>query len=94
MNKILWWQKKKKLSDKKLEGVGPVDNRPSLNKLLHVEKKKCDTCHLTRDTWHMTHDTWDMTPDMWHVVGVEHSLKIVCDLWYVEDMEEKGFGLN
>ena len=48
-------------SPRKLDGVGPVDNRPSTNKLHHfVQKKKkiyikkivtCDTWHVTRDTW-------------------------------------------
>ena len=68
----------------KLDGVGPVDNRPSPKKLQHfVKKKKCDTWHLIPDTWHLTHDTWHMTPDtwhltpdMWHLVGVEQLVKI------------------
>ena len=40
--------------------VGPVDNRPSTNKLNHFVKKikkmwhvTCDTGHVTRDTWHV-----------------------------------------
>ena len=55
----------------KLDGVGPVDNRPSTDKLHHSVRKKttCDTWHVTRDTWHVTCDTW-------HVWGGEHSLKI------------------
>ena len=49
----------------KLDGVGPVDNRPSTDKLHHfVQKKKskmtCDTCHVSRDMFG----------------GGEHSLKI------------------
>ena len=32
----------------KLDGVGPVDNRPSTNKLHHFVQKKM--LHLTRDT--------------------------------------------
>ena len=57
------------LSQVKLDGVGPVDNRPSTDKLqhfVHKEKKKikqkknvtCDTWHVTRDTWHETRDTF------------------------------------
>ena len=56
----------------KLDGIGPVDNRPSTNKLHHFVKKKWKKC----DIWHMTRDTWHMTRDMWHVVGGEHFLKI------------------
>ena len=34
----------------KLDGVGPVDNRPYTNKLHHfVRKKKIDMWHVTRD---------------------------------------------
>ena len=44
----------------KLDGVGPVDTRPSTDKLHHfVRGKKCDVTH-----------------DMRHVWGGEHSLKI------------------
>ena len=62
----------------KLDGVGPVDNRPSTDKLHHfvrkkkLKKKKYVTCymwHVTRDMWHVTRDTWQRTRDMWHVGG-------------------------
>ena len=70
------WQ----LGTLKLDGVGPVDNRPSTDKLNHfVQKKRKEKnymYHLTRDTWHLTPDTWHLTPDMWHLVGGEHSVKI------------------
>ena len=55
-----------------LDGVGPVDNRPSTDKLHHFvreKKKKSDMWHVTRDMWHVLRDTW-------HVWGGEHSLKI------------------
>ena len=53
--------------DKKLDGVGPVDNRPSTDKLHHsVQKKKKKK---NSDRWQVTHDTW-------HVLGGEHFLKI------------------
>ena len=55
----------------KLDGVGPVDNRPSTHKFHHFVQKKqnkknvtCDTWHVTRDTLHVTCDTWHVTRDM------------------------------
>ena len=57
----------------KLDGVGPVDNRPSTDKFHHfVPKKK----KKKRDMWHVTCDMWHVTRDTWHVWGGEHSLKI------------------
>ena len=59
---------------KKLDGVGPVDNRPSTDKLHRfVQKKKighvtCDTWQVTSDKWHMTHDMWHGTHDTWYGV--------------------------
>ena len=53
----------------KLDGVSPVDNRPSTNKLHHFVKQKKITC----DMWHMTFETWHVTCDMWHVT---------CDLFW------------
>ena len=56
---------------KKLDGVGPVDNRPSTDKLHHFvhkkKKKKSDTWHVTRDMWHVTCDMWHVTRDTWHM---------------------------
>ena len=68
----------------KLNGVGPVDNRPSTNLLHHFVKKNKkktdrtpDTKHVTPDTWHLTCETWHVkpytlhvTPDMLNMVGV------------------------
>ena len=46
----------------KLDGVGPVDNRPSTDKLHHfVEKREKKVWHVTRDMWHVTRDTWHVT---------------------------------
>ena len=45
----------------KLDGVGPVDNRPStdyLHQFVKKRKKRKKMWHMTRDTWHMTHDTY------------------------------------
>ena len=72
----------------KLDGVGPVDNRPSTDKLHQFvqtkrrrkkekkkKRKKSDMWHVTPDNWHVTTDMWYVTPDMWHVVGGERSIK-------------------
>ena len=53
----------------KLEGVGPVDNIPTTNKLHYLKKqpllkkttKKYNMWHWTGDTWHATHDMGHMT---------------------------------
>ena len=64
----------------KLDGVGPVDNRPSTDKLHHFVRKKqqknktCDMWHVTCDMWHVTCDMWHVTCDMWHVT---------CDTWHL-----------
>ena len=67
--------KKKKLlllhlvdNKRKLDCIGPVDNRPSTNKLHHIVQK------ITPDTWHLTPDIWHVICDTWW--GGEHSLKI------------------
>ena len=82
----------------KLDGVGPVDDRPSTDKLhlLVRKKKKCDMWHLTRDTWHATCDTWHVTRlGVWTFSQNFSSLALtVCDLWYYEDLEEKADGLT
>ena len=64
----------------KLEVVGPVDNRPSTNKLHHFFPKKI---HVTHDMCHVTHNMWQVTRDMWHVVAGEHSIKISARFWFV-----------
>ena len=74
----------------KLDGVVPVDNRPSTNKLHHfVLKNKNETC----DKWHVTCDTWHVTWDMlggWTFSQNFSSLALtICYLWYYEDLEEK-----
>ena len=46
---------------KKLNEVGPVDNRPSTDKLHHFEEEE------KSDTWHVTCEMWHVTCDMWHV---------------------------
>ena len=44
----------------KLYGVGPIDYRPSTDKLHHFVNKKM---------WHMTCDMWYMTCDTLHMTG-------------------------
>ena len=57
--------------------------------------------HVTCDTWHVTCDTWHVTCNTWHVWGGWtfsqnfSSLALpVCDLWYYEDLEEKGHWIS
>ena len=87
----------------KLDGVGPVDNRPSTDKLHHFIWRKKIKLHVTCDMWQVTHDTWHVTCDTWHVTrlgGWTFSQNFstlaltVCDLWYYEDLEEKDESLN
>ena len=52
-----WAVTKAKLDHQKtIDGVGPVDNRPSTNLLHHFVHVTHDTWHMTRDRWHMTHN--------------------------------------
>ena len=78
----------------KLDGVGPVDNRPSTDKLHHFVRKK--EKKMTFDTSHVTGDTWcDTWRDTWHILSNFSSLALkVCDLWYYEYWEEKDDSLN
>ena len=58
----------------KLDGVGPVDNRPSTDQLQPFVKKRkekkgtCVTLHVKYDMWHVTCDTWHVTTDTWREV--------------------------
>ena len=56
---------------RKLEGVGPFDNRPSTVKLHHFvqkeKKRRKKMWQVTLHTWHVTRDTWRVTHDTWHV---------------------------
>ena len=51
---------------KKLDGVGPVDNRPYTDKLHHFVQKKTQQKH---DMWHVRRDMWHVRRDTWHVLG-------------------------
>ena len=82
----------------KLDGVGPVDNRPFTNKLHQYvrekkEEKNCDMWYVTRD---VTCDTWHVTClGGWAFSKNFSSLALtVCDLWYYEDLEEKDDLIN
>ena len=83
-----------------LDGVGPVDNRPSTDKLHHFV---CDMWHVTRDMWHVTRDMWHVTRDTGHMTcfggwtfyeNFSSLALTVCDLWYYEDLEEKADWMN
>ena len=50
-----------------LDGVGPVDNRPSTDKLHHFVQKRKEKWHATCDMWHVTRDMWHVTCDTWHM---------------------------
>ena len=80
----------------KLDGVGPVDNRPSSNKLHHFVRKKSDMWHVTPDMWHVTRYMWHVTRlGGWTFSQNFSSLAFtVCDLWYYEDLEEKDDSMN
>ena len=84
--------------DLKLDGVGPVNNRPSTNKLYHFvwKKKKKNRWHMTCDMLHVTCDTWHVTCcEGWKISQNFSSLALtVCDLWYFKDLEEKDHWLT
>ena len=84
---------KTKLKYSQLDGVGPVDNRPSTKK---KEEEKKDMCHVTQDLWHMTCDAWHMTDGvMWTFSQNLSSLSLTVWEWRCsEDLEEKGDSLN
>ena len=98
----VWFLWPKTVYRHKLDGVGPVDNRPSTDKTNHFEeknKKKKVTC----DTWHVTRDIWNVTCNMWHVTccggwplsqNFNSLALLICDLWYFKDQEEKAHWLN
>ena len=57
----------------KLDGVGPVDNRPSTAKLHHFvrekkEEKNVDMWQVTGDMRQVTRYTWQATRDTWHML--------------------------
>ena len=69
----------------KLDRVGPIDNRPSNNKLCHLFEKRKKKC----DMWHVIHDLtcwvgWTFSQNF-----ISLALT-VSDLWYYEDSEEKA----
>ena len=55
----------------KLDGVGPVDNRPSTDKLHHIVQKKR---RRKKKKIHATHDMLHMVSDMC-------MLHVTCDTW-------------
>ena len=83
-----------KAANEKLDGVGPVDNRPSTDKLHHLSerRKKKEKNYM----WHVTCDTWHVTRDMSHVthsVGWTFSQNfsfLALPVWDWEDILGKG----
>ena len=79
----------------KLDGVGPVDNRPStdkLNRFVPPPKKKL--LHVTRDMWHMTRDMWHGACDMlwWVNILSKFQLPSSYGLWYMIFWRSVGKG--
>ena len=61
------------LVKKKLDGIGPVDNRPSTTSFTtwsNEEEKKKHVWYLTCDRWQVTNDMWHVTCDMWREVNI------------------------
>ena len=89
---------------KKLDRVGPVENRPSTDWLVPpLYPKKCDMWHQTCDTWNLTRDTWHLTCDTWDVThggGWTFSQYFsflaltVWDFWCFEDLKVKDDWIN
>ena len=61
----------------KLDGVGPVDNTSSTNKLHHFVK--------TRDMWHVTRDKWHLICDILWGVNTLSKFKLPSSsgLWFM-----------
>ena len=86
----------------KLDGVGPVHNRPSTDKLQHfVQKKKkkwqvtCDMWHVTCDMWHVTRGTlWHVTRDMFWGVNILSKFQLPSSyrLWFMILWRSRGNG--
>ena len=73
-------------SNTKLDGVGPVDNRPSPAKLHHFVRKKHtqkthDMWHLTCDIWHVTYYTRHVTCDMFGEVNIPSKFQLPSSYW-------------
>ena len=68
----------------KLDGVGPIDTRPSTNKLHHCQKRR-----KKKYMWHGSClGGWTFSQNFSSIALT------VCDLWYYEDLEEKDDWLN
>ena len=82
----------------KLDGVGPIDNRPSTDKLIHFvqkKKKKEKKLHVTRDMWNVTRDMWHVTHDTFGGVNIlsKFQLPSSCRLWFMILWRSGGKGL-
>ena len=72
---------------KKLDGVGPVVNRPSTDKLHYFVKKNItlsDTWNVTCDKWHMTHDRWEEVNLLSKFqLPTSYGLRVRGDMWHL-----------
>ena len=69
----------------KLDGVGPVDNRPSTDWFPLFPPPfffTCGTWHVTCDRWYVTGDMWQVICDMWHMTCDRWHM--TCDMWQGE----------
>ena len=74
-------------SQKKLDRVGPVDNRPSTDKIHHFVQKRKKT--KKNDMCHVTHRGW------WTLYQNSRSPALTVWVWRCfEDLEEKDMWLN
>ena len=62
---VLLWRYQIYRQYKKQDGVGLVDNGPSIDKIQYFVKKNCK-----KKLWHVTSYMWHVTCDMWRVRGV------------------------
>ena len=78
----------------KLDGVGPIDNRPSTISFTNLSKKNnkknmwhitCDMKHVTRDMWSVTCDMWNVTCDMLWGVNILSKCQLTSSysLWFL-----------
>ena len=91
-----YWIKNSSNFPWKLDVVGPVDNRPSTNRLHHFVKKErkkvtCNTWHVTRDMWR---DTWHMTCDMFGGANILSKFRLPSSygLWFMISWISEGKG--
>ena len=77
------------LVTKKLDPVGPCDDRPTTSTTIYKTNMTCDTWQVICDKWHVTHGGG------WTIYQNFNSLALtVWDFWCLEDWEEKDQSVN